>query len=41
MSQEASQEVRDSATLGGVVYAGTGPTQYPATAGNIQVSYNS
>jgi hypothetical protein len=27
----------DSATIGGVVDPGTGSTQYPATAGNIQV----
>jgi hypothetical protein len=31
----------DSATIGGVVDPGTGDTQYPATAGNIQVHYNS
>jgi hypothetical protein len=30
----------DSATIGGVVDPGTGATQYPATAGNIQVHYN-
>jgi hypothetical protein len=31
----------DSATIGGVGDPGTGTTQYPATAGNIQVHYNS
>jgi hypothetical protein len=31
----------DGSKLGGVEYSGTGTDQYPATAGNIQVHYNS
>lgn len=38
---DADSFTYDSATIGGVFYPGTGDHQYPATAGNIQVNYNS